>query len=566
MGLWLSLIFTDAGIKKVPGSFYLYNMAIIVKLPQPITRQRKVLALLISLASILALVACDAGSGQTPSPTYFEVDPVFRSFYENQGGVAVLGPAISPLFSYKGVNLQYLATCLMVNHPKSADKPLFELAPLGIEMGVDGPTVSPPKAKDELYLNGHIVYREFVPTFKQLGGAKFVGQPLTELHYNARYNRYEQYFENLGFYTLESDPERTVRLLTYGAWKCGNACPQLPESFRLAGVTMHSPVEGLFAEGMKHLGAELTGFAISEPYQAQDGYLEQVFENVVLYLPPDNPGRAVPRPLTQLLAIQPETPVLPLEDPSFYFYKSRGNRGYNISKSFLDYLSLHGGIEETAGPPISEYRSWQSKLFRQCFVNLCLIENPVETGLLRIHPDALGYPYLELTGRPLFQVQPPTGPQPTVEKQNRETPVTPPTKEATPYPEPQAKVQQQQQESPTFAPAESGPAASGESNMAIKVWETYATVSPTQAQEINVYITSDGKPMARIEPRLTITLPDDSTRTFLMFPTGEDGLSRFTVEPSGVENGSLIRYQVCIDSSSGDHFCVLDEYPIWIGP
>jgi hypothetical protein len=479
--------------------------------------------------------------------------------------MAVLGPAISPLFTYKGVNLQYLATCLMVNHPKSADKPLFELAPLGVEMGVDGPTVPPPKTKDELYLNGHIVYREFVPMFKQLGGAKFVGQPLTELHYNAPYNRYEQYFENLGFYTLESDPERTVKLLTYGAWKCGNACPQLPESFRPAGVTMHSPVEGLFAEGMKHLGAELTGFAISEPYQAQDGYLEQVFENVVLYLPPNNPGMAIPRPLTRLLDIQPETPVLPLDNPNFFFYKSHGNRGYNISKSFLDYLALHGGMDETAGPPIGEYKSWQGRLFRQCFLNLCLIENPAETGLLRIHPDALGYPYLELTGRPLFQLQPPTGPQPTVEERSPEPQVVPRPEEATPYPDPQARAQPKQEPS-LLPPGEERAAASGHSDMAIKVWETYATVSPTQAQEINVYITADGQPVARIEPRLTITLPDDSTRTFLMFPTGEDGLSRFTVEPLGVDNGSLIRYQVCIDTSSGDHFCVLDEYPIWIGP
>jgi hypothetical protein len=102
--------------------------------------------------------------------------------------------------------------------------------------------------------------------------------------------------------------------------------------------------------------------------------------------------------------------------------------------------------------------------------------------------------------------------------------------------------------------------------MAIKVWETYATVSPAQAQEINVYITADGQPVARIEPQLTITLPDNSTRTYLMFPTGEDGQSHFTVEPTEAANGTLISYQVCIDNSSGNRFCGMYDYVIWIGP
>jgi hypothetical protein len=392
-----------------------------------------------------------------------------------------------------------------------------------------------------------------------------VGKPITELHYNAPYNRYEQYFENLGFYILEGDPERTVRLLTYGAWKCGSACRQLPDSFRNAGVTQHFAVEGQFAEGMKHLGAELTGFAISEPYQAQDGYQEQVFENVVLYIPPDDSAWAVPRPLTTLLGIQPEPPVAPSHNPDFFFYRTRGNKGYNIPVRFINYLAAHGSLEETAGPPISEYNEWQGDLFRQCFVNLCLIENPAETGLLRIHPDALGYPYLEMNGLPPFQIQPPTGPQPTPEETLPDPEEDLSTETATPYPQPQSKVEPEQGSSED-QPSEANPATRNGSNMAIKVWETYATVSPAQAQEINVYITADGQPVARIEPQLTITLPDNSTRTYLMFPTGEDGQSHFTVEPTEAANGTLISYQVCIDNSSGNRFCGMYDYVIWIGP
>ena len=133
--------------------------------------------------------------------------------------------------------------------------------------------------------------------------------------------------------------------------------------------------------------------------------------------PPDNPGWAVPRPLTTLLGIQPEAPVLPKpNNPEMFFYRTRGDRGYNVPVKFLDYLAAHGGMEETAGPPIGEYNHWKGELFRQCFVNLCLIENPTETGLLRIHPDAMGYAYLEMIGRPVFQLQPTEDLQPTLEE------------------------------------------------------------------------------------------------------------------------------------------------------
>jgi hypothetical protein len=474
------------------------------------------------------------------------------------------------MFSHGGVNYQYTATCLMINNPKAADNRLFDLAPLGKEMRVDEPPVPAPKGKDELYLNGHIVYQEFVPMFKQLGGSNIVGKPLTGIHYNALYNRYEQYFENTGFYILEGDPQRAVSLLIYGAWKCGSACRPLPDLFRFASVVPHSPVEGFFAEGMKHMGAELTGFAISEAYPAADGYLEQVFENVVLFIPPEHPSWAIPRPLTTLLGIQPEAPVLPKpNDPEMFFYRMRGDRGYNVPVKFLDYLAAHGSLEETAGPPIGEYNNWKGELFRQCFVNLCLIENPTETGLLRIHPDAMGYAYLDLIGRPAFQVQPPADLQPTPEDAVVPAQEEPQPEAATAYPEPQSRGKPKQEPTETLPPIqapESNPAPQAGSNMAIKVWETFATVTPTQAQEINVFVTGDGLPVPRIEPRLTITLPDGSKRTYLMFPTGEDGQSRFSVEPVTAVNGTLIPYQVCIDNPAGDSFCWLDDYPIWIGP
>ena len=54
---------------------------------------------------------------------------------------------------------------------------------------------------------------------------RYVGKPPTELHYNPETQRYEQYFENLGMYWLESEGPEHVRLLNYGAWKCDALLP-----------------------------------------------------------------------------------------------------------------------------------------------------------------------------------------------------------------------------------------------------------------------------------------------------------------------------------------------------
>ena len=71
-----------------------------------------------------------------------------------------------------------------------------------------------------MFLNGHVIPGEFFAKYNELGGEDVVGKPLTGMIYSPVYRRYEQYFENLGFYRLANAPTGDVQLLAYGSWAC----------------------------------------------------------------------------------------------------------------------------------------------------------------------------------------------------------------------------------------------------------------------------------------------------------------------------------------------------------
>jgi hypothetical protein len=48
-------------------------------------------------------------------------------------------------------------------------------------------------------VDGYQVYDKFSGLDQELGGIEAVGKPLTGVHKNLEKNRYEQFFENLGF-------------------------------------------------------------------------------------------------------------------------------------------------------------------------------------------------------------------------------------------------------------------------------------------------------------------------------------------------------------------------------
>jgi hypothetical protein len=317
---------------------------------------------------VISVSACN--SGNTSSATFGLnqeiVDPRFREFYEWMGGEQVLGPPISPKFSHEGTEYQYTSTILMVFSAQAASNQRLQFAPLGVDFGVAEPPMNPDAP------NGHNIYSGFLAKYNQMGGARYVGLPITEVRYNPEKKRVEQYFENAGFYHLESDTSGEVFLIHYGSWKCAEACGfNSPE---ISKVGTLSTGDTPFATAVSRLDPGFTGYPLTEPYVAFDGMLEQIFENVVVVADPNNPGGIRLRPMLGMLGV------------------SVVNNGFSVPQYFQDYLSRNTGMD-LSGPSISEYAELSSDVHRQCYTNLCLDYHTKAPADLKVRPAPLGYSY-----------------------------------------------------------------------------------------------------------------------------------------------------------------------------
>jgi hypothetical protein len=380
-------------------------------------------------------------------------------------------------------------------------------------MGIVEPPVLPPDSPGAVYIDGHVIYEGFVPVYRKMGGARFVGKPLTEAHFNPGKKRVEQYFENVGFAWMEEDSPENVFLLAYGAWKCDVYCRhQAPLSAEIELPSRkYSEVEKPFREVVSRLGSDFTGFALTEPYLADDGNLDQIYENVVLTAKPDNPARVWLRPVPEKVGIEAE----PLNPPSLqagmFFYSMNDSMGYNVPEAYLDYITRHGGME-VSGTPVGELYRASDMVFRQCFSNLCLQYHLNAPSGMRIRPAPLGYIYRDKYYHPAND---------------------------------------------SFLSTQSIRAT------ALQVWERYQFVSSDQPEELGVSVFENQTPLRDREPILILTLPDGTEKTYHFPPTGPDGKSFLKLDPIQASNGTLIPYKVCISSLTDELFCTMDSFVIW---
>ena len=518
--------------------------------------------MIVLLFGALALLAaaCEEG-GSIPyslSAVQYDVDPVFRDFYALLGAQDTLGPAISPLFVHAEVKYQYTVAALLVFDASQAEGQRYHLGALGLDLGIAEPPVSQPEGENTRYINGHIIYHGFVSFYEKLDGIRFVGKPITEVHYNAAKRRYEQHFENLGLFWMEDTPQSEVHLLAYGVWKCDASCRRPP--LGNAEVELPYRTAPAFFDSVARLGPDFTGFAISEAYQTPDGFTEQVFANLVLALDPNQPGAIIARALTTRLGYHPE-PLRPnRNEAGYYFYAIQGELGYNLPIHLWEYLSKHGGVE-IAGPPIGEISQVKSNVHRLCFVNLCLDEEHLADGRLRVYPAALGFSYrllpvLELRETQALPVYPAPGQSPA-QVEAGGAPAAPALPEI-PLAQPPALSTDPAPVAPPLNAAPSG-------EMSVQIWESSPMVSSNQNQEIGVSVFMDGLPLRDVEPDLLVQLPAGD-KIYYLFPTGDDGQSRQILEAIEAPNGTLIPYEVCIYARNSDRFCVRDSFLIWQNP
>jgi len=475
-------------------------------------KSRRAYAILLSIFLILFfIVACEGrGDNGTPVPDgTYSVDPIFQPFYEQLGGSDTLGPGITPIFEKDGVLYQYTDRALLMYDRQQPQEQRLRLGPLGRDLGIFELPPGDSSAEQGAAIDGYPIFENFLPLYNELGGENVVGKPLTVVHKNIDKNRYEQHFENLGFYWTAGDPAEAVSLLSYGAWRCDQRCRHSPpENSRI-----QTPVRKVmpFMKEVAWLGLDFTGYARSEPTIMPDGSLEQVYDNVALVINPEYPDKVYLLPLAERLgradpSLQPAS-----SDPENFFYPVQDILGYNIPVYFMQYIQQHGGMEYI-GAPISPATQSEDSSYQQCFKNLCLQAELQADGSYEVQPVPLGLEYQQATG------QPETFPMETAE------PV----------------------------------------DIAIQVWEEKPLVSPEQEQVIGVVVYGNNLPLAGAEPELDLSLPDGSLVSYTMPPTGEDGETQILIQPLDGKNGTLIPYKVCVATPTSQKFCVLDSYLIWI--
>jgi hypothetical protein len=440
------------------------------------------------------------------APGTFPVDPLFHDFYEGMGGEETLGPAISPAKFTDSRIEQFTENSLLVYDAQQPLSSRFKLGALGIVLGVgEGGGLGDLK-KDGRLINGFQVAGDFLVAYEALGGARFVGRPISETVYNTGKQRFEQYFENLGFFQLEGQGK--VHLLPYGAYACDRNCRNLQAVAAIPGRGHILPES--FLHRTLELGLQLAGKPLTGLHNAGDGMLEVIFENLVLVAGRDSRDQVELRPIAELLGKYTQPPVEPKSTALNTFVEIEAGLGYNVPNFFIEFLQSIGGLQ-VSGQPISEVYSPEPGIYVQCYANLCLQFDLNAEQDQRLSPLLLGVEYKLReyeVGRDFYACQ-------------------------------------------------------ALENIEIKVWEGETYVAPGEPQEIHVAIFEDGKPLENYEPLLIATMPDGSQRKAYLQPSDQSGRSAIKLAPIEAPNGTLIAYQVCVFGIDQSQTCVGDNYLIW---
>lgn len=435
-----------------------------------------------------------------------QVDPLFADFYSAMGGVDIMGPVISPVKNVEGQTRQYLESGLMVFDPRSSESERFSLAPLGVDLGVNQGVILQSSGNRGRVINGHFVTADFLDFYEQLGGARFVGKPISDLMFITAKGRVEQYFENLGFYKHEN--ENNIHLMPYGAFACDKNCrknqpansivarqPILPEPF----------VKKTIELGLPFVGKPLTGL-----HYAPDGTQEVIFENLVLFAEEETTETVEVRPISSEFGSHADELALPIDSNLSTFFEIEGGLGHNVPNYFIEFLDLYGGFD-VSGMPISEVYSPAEGIYWQCFANLCLEFDINKEGDGRLSPVPLGKEYKSIN----------------------------------------------------YDQVRDYSANQAFDDLNIQSWEKFTFVSSRDYQEIFVAFYENGKPLKNCEPVLIVTMPDGSQHKGFFQPSDENGQTSIKLAPIEAPSGTLIAYRICLSGKLDDSPCIGDNYLIW---
>lgn len=474
-------------------------------------RLRKIL---FGLLLLISLTGCAAGAKPAPvvTPTAawaHQVAIIFRDRYQRLGGESALGSAVSPEIPRSdGTTCQYLEAVVMCYNP-NGDPDRIYLASVGYDvLGIPAKAPSP-----EIK-----IYDGFLPAYRdRFLGASHVGKALTEVRLDASKTHLIQYFEKMAFSQDLNDPRAEVKLLPYGTtlFRRDNPKSNLPQGSSI-GPAQDTEIPAI--SSITRLGGfEAIGSPLSKPYPANDARSEQLFENVLAYIPKDNPNTVKLRDLALRVGIIPTAPGVQrytLKENMVFYPTTKGALGYHVPIYFDQFIANHGGLE-ISGLPINEPTAVEvnGKLIaRQCFQNLCLDydRSPADGVTVRIAP--IGRMYL-------------------------------------------AKVAE-----------EFKPYVLSAKSVNLKIAKAQAKVTNTQEQTIEVVVTQaqGGKPLRDVEGFILVNLADGQRLAFNLPPTNTSGKTHIIVPPlKNASNAQIIPFIVCLTLPTEQPLCATDSFLIW---
>jgi hypothetical protein len=547
---------------------------------------------ILSFLVLLAILsnACNLRTNLPPEPVVstpqntinneiYSVGATFIDFYNFLGGEQMLGPAISPVKESGNVKSQYVVAGLMVYDPQTVSSEQYHLAPLGLVLGVaEKPVPNPdPGEPDVRYINGHIIFSEFLPLYEQLGGAQFVGRPLTEGRYNPDKQRYEQYFENLGFYRMENDPPGDVKLISYGAFECHQDCRYQADQ---NGVPVtQPPLPEPFATAVSRMGLTFVGRSLTDPHLGPDGRQELIFENVVMVVgkPKEkkNETISVLSPFFIPLVLSTRIGEASKYEPGLSFHvwipmvlRSTQNRTtLNFNVRLWMPIFMRYPAEKEASIELFPFIEMLGILPQP-------LQEPTDNPLMVFYPiqDGKGYSVpkyfddymqrhggISVSGQPIGQVFSVGN---GIFRQCYQNLCldfnTQLSGDDRLKPAPLGNLYKEK-----FYKGGSFNNSQDLTNVQIKVWEKYQYVMINQAQEIFAIVADNVGPLTNREPIIKLVLPDGTQKEYTFPPTDQEGQTSIVIPPIQAPSGTLIPYQVCLADISNNRTCVGDNWLIW---
>jgi hypothetical protein len=446
------------------------------------------------------------------SSAYYLIDPRFSDLYERLQGEDILGPPISNKKYLAGTNIekQYFEGVVMVYDPDHS--PHYYLEAVGRDAGFSDLPNNPPENGSARFLNGYLIPLEFSLFYDQMGGERWVGLPLTRARLNPEKNTVEQYFENMGFFRYADDPPDSIHLMPYGLWKCAGECSKYP-GVENAGISsvVREEIASPFGEAISRFGTQFTGNTISNAFYAEDGSIEQIYQNVVLYQDSSSPLGVSLRPVSSLISQNQDQYQDRQEDSQDYFREVQGEKGYYIPSYFMEYIDRYYGFA-FSGEPISRYGEIREGVIQQCFENYCLLFDAMADPdkQVRLLPQGQKYKdrFQRNTGQPQEQI--------IVER-----------------------------------------------DIQVDVWEQNPQISSDEYQQIGACLHEGNTPLVNSRAVLSVKTGNSEAEKYTFDPTDAGGCSFLKLDPILAQNGTTVDYQVCFQDIGGQDYCQKDSFLIW---